>query len=91
MLHSIKMQKENGTLQDCELSESALEVLGNEGDAKARSYKCSILHFHFMVSWIEVEFAQYFNPHCISIIFSNQKTCDLVAGSHKNEWLVQQF
>ncbi|XP_033762649.1 zinc finger MYM-type protein 1-like [Pecten maximus] len=67
----------------------SLEVLEHEGDSKARSYRCSILKFDFIISLVAVEFVIQ------SILPLNKllqgKECDLVEASKEASVLIAQL
>ncbi|XP_033731590.1 zinc finger MYM-type protein 1-like [Pecten maximus] len=67
----------------------SLEVLEHEGDSKARSYRCSILKFDFIISLVAVEFVIQ------SILPLNKllqgKECDLVEASKEAIVLIAQL
>jgi len=68
---------------------NSLEVLEQEGDSKARSYRCCILKFDFVVSLVAVEFViQGLVP--LNKILQG-KDCDLVEAAKEARVLIAQI
>lgn len=68
---------------------NALEVLEHEGDAKARSYRCSILKFDFIISLVAVEFIiQGLLP--LNNMLQG-KCCDLIEAAKEARVLIAQI
>ena len=68
---------------------SALEVLEREGDSKARSYRCSILGFDFIISLVVVEFVlQGVMP--LNKLLQKQNI-DLIEAANESRVLIATF
>ena len=67
----------------------SLQVLENEGDTKARAYRCSILKFDFIISLIVVE---HIMQSLIPLTKMLQlKSCDLVEAARESKVLIEQL